>query len=304
MLVFHRGGLGDFVVTWPLLMGLARVMPQCRLVLVVPGDHGRLAERVLRVEHRDLESGGWAPLHADGELAHRPAKLLDGARRIFHFTTSEPGVWEANVRGRVPQAELTTLRPPPRDLEDVAAGEFVLQQLQDDTIVGPTARGMYESLGRTGLLSRLHDADGPVVVHVGSGAVRKNWPIECWAELVGGLVRDGRPVRVVLGEVERERLDDTQVALLTASGGEIRRPADAVELLETYADAAAFCGHDTGPTHLAAACGLPTLALFGPATNPAVWQPRGPRVSVVRDPSNLRRLRADTVREALNAVLA
>jgi ADP-heptose:LPS heptosyltransferase len=33
-------------------------------------------------------------------------------------------------------------------------------------------------------------------------------------------------------------------------------------------------------THLAAACGLPTLALFGP-TDPRLWRPRGPRVHVL-----------------------
>jgi ADP-heptose:LPS heptosyltransferase len=36
-------------------------------------------------------------------------------------------------------------------------------------------------------------------------------------------------------------------------------------------------GNDTGITHLAAAIGAPTVALFGP-TDPAVWGPRGRKV--------------------------
>ncbi len=47
--------------------------------------------------------------------------------------------------------------------------------------------------------------------------------------------------------------------------------------------AALFVGADTGPTHLAAAAGVPTLALFGP-TDPARFGPVGPRTAVLRVP--------------------
>jgi ADP-heptose:LPS heptosyltransferase len=41
----------------------------------------------------------------------------------------------------------------------------------------------------------------------------------------------------------------------------------------------AFIGNDSGITHLAAALGVRTLAVFGP-TNPAVYKPTGPAVTV------------------------
>ena len=41
-----------------------------------------------------------------------------------------------------------------------------------------------------------------------------------------------------------------------------------------------YVGNDAGMTHLAAALGVPTVALFGP-TNPTVWQPLGPQVRVL-----------------------
>ena len=47
--------------------------------------------------------------------------------------------------------------------------------------------------------------------------------------------------------------------------------------------AALFVGVDSGPTHLAAAAGTPTLALFGP-TDPARFGPVGPRTAVLRLP--------------------
>ena len=42
-----------------------------------------------------------------------------------------------------------------------------------------------------------------------------------------------------------------------------------------------FLGNDSGITHLAAACDVPTVALFGP-TDPGIWGPRGRRVKIVR----------------------
>ncbi len=62
-----------------------------------------------------------------------------------------------------------------------------------------------------------------------------------------------------------------------------------------------YIGNDSGITHLAAAAGCRTLAIFGP-TNPDVWAPRGPNVTVLRsDP--LRELNVGTVLAAANRLL-
>jgi len=41
--------------------------------------------------------------------------------------------------------------------------------------------------------------------------------------------------------------------------------------------------NDSGPAHLGAIVGVPTLTLFGPASDPNVWQPLGPRVLALRE---------------------
>ncbi len=52
---------------------------------------------------------------------------------------------------------------------------------------------------------------------------------------------------------------------------------DLGDLADWLAGARLFVGNDSGITHLAAAVGTPTLALFGP-TDPAIWAPPGARV--------------------------
>jgi ADP-heptose:LPS heptosyltransferase len=47
----------------------------------------------------------------------------------------------------------------------------------------------------------------------------------------------------------------------------------------------AFVGNDSGVTHLAAGTGLRTLAVFGP-TDPALYRPMGPALTVFRDSRN------------------
>ena len=74
------------------------------------------------------------------------------------------------------------------------------------------------------------------------------------------------------------------------------------------ARAALFVGADTGPTHLAAAAGTPTLALFGP-TPVERFGPVGPRAAVLREsPEDYNRSStrwpADAVHEAVRCLLA
>ena len=53
------------------------------------------------------------------------------------------------------------------------------------------------------------------------------------------------------------------------------------ELSAVLAACDLYVGNDSGVSHLAGLSGGPTLALFGP-TDPRVWRPLGPRVTVLR----------------------
>src|SRR5678815_4925234 len=80
ILLFHQGALGDFVLTWPVAMALARIHPQSRIFYVTQARKGKLAERAIGVESADADAG-WHALFGDAStpLPDAPGRLLAGA---------------------------------------------------------------------------------------------------------------------------------------------------------------------------------------------------------------------------------
>ncbi|MES2634335.1 MAG: glycosyltransferase family 9 protein [Pseudomonadota bacterium] len=115
---------------------------------------------------------------------------------------------------------------------------------------------------------------GAVVIHAPSMWPYKQWPIAKFEELVRALIDEGRQV------------------VLTGSGGDrdqeciapLREIANSPQVLDTsgqldfnqlvtlFGRAALYIGPDTSVSHLAAATGIPVIAIFGP-TNPMRWAP-------------------------------
>jgi heptosyltransferase-3 len=65
------------------------------------------------------------------------------------------------------------------------------------------------------------------------------------------------------------------------------------------ASSSLFVGNDSGPAHMAAAFGLPTVVLFGPS-DPEIWGPWRTAGQVVRDPAGLAAVPASRVIEVLD----
>jgi ADP-heptose:LPS heptosyltransferase len=276
ILLFHLAALGDFVLTWPLALALARLHPQSRVIYVTHGQKGALAEKALNLESCDIE-GGWHHLYGNPEqLPQAARKLLQGAHSVYSFVAS--GQWAGNVARLAPDARLCCLQArPPADYESHAA-EYLLSQLANDAAVAEATRQILHSLNTNGL--RRYAGGPAVVIHPGSGSPEKCWPAEKYVELAQRLRNMGKSVRIILGETELERWPADRIAAFGAAG-EIRRPASYVELLSELSGAALFVGNDSGPSHLAGVLGIPTWVLFGP-TNPAVWHPLGPSVKTLR----------------------
>ena len=118
--------------------------------------------------------------------------------------------------------------------------------------------------------------DGFVVVHVPSLWTYKQWPIAGYGELIRALVAAGRQV-VVTGSgsaSDREKVEQVVAVVGSALVINAAGKLDFGQISALLEKAALYVGPDTSVTHLAAAVGTPTLALFGP-TSPVRWGPVG-----------------------------
>ena len=135
-------------------------------------------------------------------------------------------------------------------------------------------------------LLRVHDVTGPYyVLHPtrGLSAQRSRWPIAGFVALARRLLaRDGVPL-LVTGTAEdapiAQAIADGAGAGVTALAG-----ATTIGIFAALAEGArAVVAMDSGPMHVAAATGVPTVGIFAlQSDEPDRWAPKGRRVAVVR----------------------
>jgi len=116
-----------------------------------------------------------------------------------------------------------------------------------------------------------------VVIQPGSGGLQKCWHLDNFLSVAKELVSKGIEVIFLLGPAESDRF---RVRIKNIS--EIARcltDLSLTQVLGLLSCADVFIGNDSGITHLAAGLGVRTLAVFGP-TNPAVYKPLGPAVTI------------------------
>ena len=126
----------------------------------------------------------------------------------------------------------------------------------------------------------LPDAFSLIVPGGSAHRPEKRWPAECFADLARNLADSGRPPvligknaeAAILARIEREAPRSINLCGRTS--------LDQIAALARRATCAV--GNDTGPIHVAATVGCPTVVLFGPASDPKRCAPCGEAVTVLR----------------------
>ena len=142
--------------------------------------------------------------------------------------------------------------------------------------------------------------DGRYALLVPGGAAHrpgKRWPAARYAEAAQALA--GQGIRPVLIGAAAERAALADIARACPEALDLCGRTGFAEIVALARGAAAAIGNDTGPLHLIATAGCPSVVLFSAASDPALTAPRGPAVTVLRRAS-LAALTADEVLAALN----
>jgi heptosyltransferase III len=296
--IVHQAALGDTVLLLPLIRSLRQRFGDASVTLVTRTNLGQMLTLLGLIESHasadDRQHTLWFAPPAGPDPNSRPpwadADLLLSA---VAPTTGPNDPWAANARRarcHHPPESLLFFHPrPPPDFPGHVT-EWHRRQLAS------------LNLQEAPLPPLRANPAGPVILHPGSGGDAKCWPRERFLALGRDLQHHGIRPTFILGEVEQDRWSRSEIQALQNEFPTYFHMG-LYELADKLTRARLFLGNDSGVTHLAAALGIPTLALFGPS-NDAQWRPTGPAVQILRpsppDSANLHTLAESAVlREVL-----
>jgi len=296
-LLVHPGALGDVV-----LLGHLAGALEGELTLAAGAAKAALLAGLGRV-------GAWLdfaalPMHElftdgaveQGELAGRLGRF----DRLISFF-GDPDTPAARRLARAcgaGESHFLPVRPPPDwpgHLLDLWTDRLGLPRLDPAPPAWPVPPE-WRAAARALLTRRGVPEGAPLaVIHPGSGSPAKNWPMERFVHIAANLEATGLRVAWVLGEVELER----GLAPPAGAAGVCLSDPPLDVLAGVLARARLYLGNDSGVTHLSAAVGAPTVALFATGSS-RPFAPRGPAVQVVSGDS----MQATGLPHVLAAVLA
>lgn len=276
ILVVTLRRLGDVLLATPLIRSLRRALPEAKIAaLVFAGTEGILDG------NPDLDSLVVAPARPSAidtlALARHLWRRYDlaiathGGDRpmLFAWAAAPRRIGPVEPRGFA--GRLARLA-----FERVVAADHGLHRV-DDVLRLADALGIArvpQVVGPTGAMPPdARPARPYAVIHAGPMFRYKRWTVDGWRQLAAALARRGLDLIATGGPAPQDRryLDE----VWAASDCPVRRLDGRLswpELAAMIAGAQVYVGPDTSVTHLAAASGCPTVALYGP-TDPRIWGP-------------------------------
>jgi ADP-heptose:LPS heptosyltransferase len=275
VLVIKLAALGDFAQAFGPFAAIRAHHPGAHVTLLTTKPYAPLA-RMAPWFDEVWEDGrpDWTDIPAVLRLARRlRAACFDRVYDLQTSTRSSRYRWfvgrRAEWSGIAPGASHPHANPQRDAMHTVDRQREQLEMAGIRDFPLPDLGWLDADLSRFALPERF----GLLVPGASPGRPLKRWPAECFGELAAAV---DLPTVVIGGPAEAPLARAIPAARdLTGQTGF----ADIAAL----ARRAVFCvGNDTGPTHLAAACGCPTLALFGEDSDPALCAPRGRTATFLR----------------------
>jgi len=290
ILVVRGGALGDFILTLPVLAALRRRFPTHTLEILgyeriaSLAVVGGLADRVSALESPAL-AGFFA---RGGTWPQQEAEFFASFELIVSYTFDPEHIFQSNI-ARCGAARFLAGPHRPDEACQLHATTALLRPLE---ILGESDADPQPRLALPGPAQA--PAENRLAVHPGSGSVRKNWPEAKWAELLQRLAAETGWHFLLIGGEAEGALCQRLAAALPNHRVRLAQKLPLPELAQLMRFCAAFIGHDSGVTHLAAALGMPGLVLWGPS-NETIWRPVSNQMRLLRDDRGLDSLPVETV---------
>lgn len=280
LLISNGAHLGDVILTTALLPALKVAYPDIKIGMLT----GSWSQSVVRnhplikwthcVDHWKIDRSKTRQYLKTRKSTLKEIKSVGYDTAIdccFHFPNFAPLLWQAKIPIRI-GFESAGLSPflthtkPWRADENISAVHAYYSLLKLFPNINPNL------LQPTLCLSPKKVRDPYLVVHIGSGDQRKQWPIENWIELSKKLHDDGYKL-IFTG---RGELEFTQIEMIRTQIPAIKNVCNTLnwnEFVETIQNAKLLIGVDTSAGHVASATHTPAVLLFTSIHPPNIWRP-------------------------------
>lgn len=280
------GAIGDFIVTLPAVAWLQSHLRPARLELWVARGNLPLARSLGYVDTAEALQDTGIESYPPRQECLRRMRTFD---RIISWWGSGNPEFVDRIRATHPRVDFLRALPRESGLHMVEFRRDQLNRIFGSTPGFSVTPRIQWSRDEDRIAERFWAArpgDSGVAVHAGASGPRKRWPARRFAAVARGLSRDPTCRLLLLeGPLDGEAVKEVRAGLAEDS---LRWEAVRIESLSRLAAVLSRCrlyiGNDSGITHLAAALGIRTIALFL-ETDPRVWAPRGPRVQLLRRPN-------------------
>ena len=294
ILVIKLSALGDFVLALAAMRKIREAHPKAHVTLLTTPPFEALAKaspyfNAIETDGRPQGLAAWLALRrrlrAVGYERVYDLQTSAQSNRMFQLLRPKPPVWSGVALGcALPHKN--PLRDRMHTLERQAdqlmyAGIWPDAPTEPGTAPAPDLSWVLKGVGRDRPVSGGVRPKPYAMLVPGGSAHRpdKRWPTARYAELARRLHARGMDIVVIGGPQEAEMARAIQKAAPGARDLTGRTDFAAIAVLG--AKAALAVGNDTGPLHLAAAGGAPTVVVFSKASDPALSAPRG-RVRVIK----------------------
>jgi lipopolysaccharide heptosyltransferase II len=296
ILVAVGGHLGDAVIATSVFPALATAFPEAAIGMLLPSwsravvdDHPRL-RWIHHADHWKMNRGAGGAAVKWSQYRRTAGRMLEEVRTVgydvaidlyAYYPNAAWLLWRAGIPTRIGYTSggcgpLYTRALDWRANEGHTADQHrrLLRELGGDSHharprydLPPIAAGARD---RAAAVIR----DRYVVVHPGAGDARKVWPSERWCQLVRRLADAGERIAIT-GRGEREvqfacDLQDAHPPAVNLAG-----QLDWPTFRAVVSNASLVVGSDSAAAHIAAASGVPTIAVMAAMSNPEYWRPMG-----------------------------
>jgi len=271
LLVFHQGALGDLVVAFASIRNLRK---RFSIIHGICGSSvGELACRIGIFDRAfSIESAAFSTLFT-GPFDSKLIDFLDPYDTSIWFSFSKD--LETAVRNQT-SGSVFRISPRPGPSRRIHVAFHIEQKLTAMGLSDGVLLKGFDDAGRfvqKDVVQEITRAHSRILLHIGSGSPRKNWPLDRFKAVYDQLRAMGLNPAFLLGPAERHRETELE-------GRACLIPQDLIALHDGLKNADAYIGNDSGVTHFSAYLQLPTVAVFGPS-DPLRWHPIGPFVRVV-----------------------